>query len=197
MIATLTLGNTVKNIDAAVQAHEAGLQETATKRMAGPPFPKDIAQRVRVVTDKYMDPRYNSASIPNLGPNPAIDIYKAFAQELAALVTQLSTNPTANQLAETVQTLEEKILDISDETLGSSLQMQVLMPLKELLVSNNFDPLDRRTKLQNILSLAAALDQDEIQFLQSVAQSEKSALSADAQKILDHLPSADQTQAAA
>lgn len=197
MIATALLGTTAKNLETSYQQFVQGLAETVADRWGQKDFPTEITNRVRLATGNEADPRLFSSA--NISPkiNPQMETYSQMAQVLAAQTTALCESGKASALASVRATLTTAVESLTDETLKSTLEFNLLQPLNELLATNNFDPRDQRTKLQNVSSLAIALESDEIQFLESIAQSEKSALSADAQKILNHLSSTNDRPVAA
>ena len=197
LITTAVLGSTAKNLGIAYQEAHNGLRENISSRYVDITFPSEIADRVKLITNSEGDPRLASASHSPTNLSSSMETYSEISKVLTTETAKLSEKADAKTLFEALTTIRETIREIPDEVLRITLEINLLLPLEALLTENNFDPQDRRTNLQNVASLATALGQEEVQFLQSVAQSEQSALSADAQKILDHLSPADELQTAA
>ncbi len=186
IITTVVLGTTAKNLHEAVQNQEAGLNETITKRWENLDFPAEIAARVQAITGQKsdLDPRLGKGSRPQINLAPEIETQHHLAVFLMQMVAELNAEPNAKTLLANIEKLKDFLSKITDATLRTTLEMHVLHPLEALLTPDVFDPLDQRTKLQNIAPLAVALTPEEIDFLDSVASSQQSKLAQEAQVIL-------------
>jgi hypothetical protein len=189
IIATVVLGSTAKNLHEAVQKQEEGLNETASQRWRDINVPAGITKRVQMATGQPedLDPRISKSATPLLKPSQAMETQNKLSKILMEVSVQLSATPNAATLEQTISKLQAFIDPITDETLRTSLEMQLLTPLTELLKNNEFDPRDNRTKLQNAQTLSAALDENELRFIEDLARS-RSSLAVEAKQLLKLRP---------